>query len=185
MVSYPTFHFRARTFQITQFINLSWLNHPARIGLVVVPFRIDPVKIPIILDIYLLMYLENMTFYTFDGFFSIAHTFVSLFVIGKRFDLTAFAFVIGEHLWELFQVITGDAVGEDVYCEARFPHIETRGLHAGSGIGTGSDAPRAPCENGAAQDVGYGQGAGTRHQGASGGTAPVALGPRATLVRTI
>jgi hypothetical protein len=40
-----------------------------------------------------------MIFYTFDGFFSIAHTFVSLFVIGKRFDLTTFALVIGEHIW--------------------------------------------------------------------------------------
>ena len=99
MVSQPTFNFRARTFQITQFINLSCYNHPTRIGLAVVPFRIDPVKIPFILGIYLLMYLENMIFYTFDGFFSIAQTFVSLFVIGKRFDLTTFALVIGEHIW--------------------------------------------------------------------------------------
>ena len=73
MVSQPTFNFRARTFQITQFINLSWLNHPTLIGLAVVPFRIDSVKIPFILGIYLLMYLENMIFYTFDGFFSKAH----------------------------------------------------------------------------------------------------------------
>ena len=72
MVSQPTFNFRARTFQITQFINLSWLNHPTRIGIAVVPFRIVPVKITIIFGIYLLMYLENMIFYTFDGFFSIA-----------------------------------------------------------------------------------------------------------------
>ena len=79
MVSQPTFNFRARTFQITQFINLSWLNHPTRIGLAVVPFRIDSVKIPIILGIYLLMYLENMILYTFDGFFSIAHTFIMFF----------------------------------------------------------------------------------------------------------
>ena len=110
MVSQPTFNFWARTFQIAQFINLSWLNHPTRIGLAVVPFCIDPVKITIILGIYLLMYLENMIFYTFDGFFSIAHSFVSLFVIGKCLDLAAFAFVVGEHLWELFQVITGDAI---------------------------------------------------------------------------
>ena len=73
MVSQPTFNFRARTFQITQFIYLPWLNHPTRIELAVVPFRIDPVKIPFILGIYLLMYLENMILYTFDGFFSIAH----------------------------------------------------------------------------------------------------------------
>ena len=76
----------------------------------VVPFRIDPVKITIILGIYLLMYLENMIFYTFDCFFSIAHSFVSLFVIGKCLDLAAFTFVIGEHLWEFLQIITGDTV---------------------------------------------------------------------------
>ena len=75
MVSQPTFNFRARTFQITQFINLSWLNHPTRIGLAIVPFRVDPVKISIIFGIYLLMYLENMILNTFDCFFSIAHTF--------------------------------------------------------------------------------------------------------------
>ena len=75
MVSQPTFNFWARTFQITQLINLSWLNHPTRIGLAVVSFRIDPVKIPFILGIYLLMYLENMILNTFDGFFSITHSF--------------------------------------------------------------------------------------------------------------
>ena len=75
MVSQPTFNLRARAFQITQFIYFPWLNHPTRIGLAVVPFRIDPVKIPFILGIYLLMYLENMIFYTFDGFFSITHSF--------------------------------------------------------------------------------------------------------------
>ena len=68
----PTFHLGARTFQIIQFINLSWLNHPTHIGLVVVPFRIDSVKITIIFGIYLLMYLENIILNTFDGFFSIA-----------------------------------------------------------------------------------------------------------------
>ena len=35
----------------------------------------------IILGIYLLMYLENMIFYTFDGFFSIAHTIHIVFIV--------------------------------------------------------------------------------------------------------
>ena len=52
MVSQSTFNFWARTFQITQFIYLPWLNHPTRIGLVLVPFCIDPVKISIIFGIY-------------------------------------------------------------------------------------------------------------------------------------
>ncbi len=82
------------------------------------------------------MYLENMIFYTFDGFFSIAHTFVSLFVIGKRFDLTAFAFIIGEHLWEFLQVVAGDTVGEDMHREACLGHIETRRFHAGRSVCT-------------------------------------------------
>ena len=69
----PTFHLGARTFRITQFIYLPWLDHPASIRLVVLPFRIDSVKITIILGIYLLMYLENIILNTFDGFFSIAH----------------------------------------------------------------------------------------------------------------
>ena len=60
MVSLPTLNFKTRTFQITQFINLSQLNHPTRIGLAIVPFRKDPVKIPFILGIYLLTYPENI-----------------------------------------------------------------------------------------------------------------------------
>ena len=56
-------------------------------------------------------------------------------VFSKCLNLTAFTFVICEHLGQLLQVETGDAVGEDVYREARFPHVETRGLHAGNGIG--------------------------------------------------
>ena len=44
-----------RTFRITQFINLPWLNNPPLIRLAVVPFRVDPVEIPIILGIDLLM----------------------------------------------------------------------------------------------------------------------------------
>ena len=76
-----TFYLRARTFQITQFINLPRLNNPALIRLVIVPFRVDSVEIPIILGIYLLMYLENMIFYTFDGFFSIAHIIALLLII--------------------------------------------------------------------------------------------------------
>ena len=81
MVSQSTFNFWARTFQITQFIYLPWLNHPTRIGLVVVPFCIDPVKISIIFGIYLLMYLENMILNTFDCFFSIAHTIHIVFIV--------------------------------------------------------------------------------------------------------
>ena len=41
-------------------------------------------------------------------------------------DLTAFAFIISEHLWEFLQVVAGDAVGEDMYREASLGHIETR-----------------------------------------------------------
>ena len=82
------------------------------------------------------MYLENIILNTFDGFFSIAHTFVSLFVIGKRFDLTAFAFIIGEHLREFLQVVAGDTVGENMYCEACLGHVETRRFHTGRSIST-------------------------------------------------
>ena len=57
------------------------MNHFAHIGLAVVSFRIDSVKITIILSIYLLMYLENMIFYTFDGFFSIARTIHIVFIV--------------------------------------------------------------------------------------------------------
>ena len=50
-----TFNLRARTLQITQLINLPRLNNPTLIRLAVVPFRVDPVEIPIILGIDLLM----------------------------------------------------------------------------------------------------------------------------------
>ena len=59
-----------------------WFLSPhLTLGHVHVPFRIDPVKIPFILGIYLLMYLENMIFYTFDCFFSIAHTIHIVFIV--------------------------------------------------------------------------------------------------------
>ena len=51
---------------------------------------------------------------------------LSLFVIGKRFNLTAFALVIGEHLWEFLQVVAGDAVGEDMHRVSSLGHVETR-----------------------------------------------------------
>ena len=46
-----TFYLRTRTFRITQFINLPWLNNPTLIRLAIVPFRVDPVEIPILLGL--------------------------------------------------------------------------------------------------------------------------------------
>jgi hypothetical protein len=69
----PALHLGAGTFLITQFINLPRLNHPALIRLTVVPFRVDPVEIPSILGIYLLMDREDTIFNAFYGFFSVIH----------------------------------------------------------------------------------------------------------------
>ena len=55
-------------------------------------------------------------------------------VLYKCFDLTAFAFVVGEHLREFLQVVAGNAVGEDMYRETSFGHVETRRFHAGRSI---------------------------------------------------
>ena len=68
-----TYYLGARTLQITQFINLPGLNNPTLIRLAIVPFRIDPVEIPIILDIDLLMYREDMILNAFYSLFPITH----------------------------------------------------------------------------------------------------------------
>ena len=69
----PTLHLGAGTFQITQFINLSRLNHPALIRLAIVSLQVNPIEIPTILGINLLMDRENMIFNAFYGFFSVIH----------------------------------------------------------------------------------------------------------------
>ena len=71
----PTFHLGAGTIQITQFVNLPRFNHPTLIRLAVVTFRVDPVEISVIFDIYLLMDREDMIFNAFYGFFSVIHLF--------------------------------------------------------------------------------------------------------------
>jgi hypothetical protein len=74
----PTLHLGAGTFQITQFINLPRLDHPALIRLAIVAFRVNPVEIPIILGIYSLMDREDTIFDAIYGFFSVIHIFRSL-----------------------------------------------------------------------------------------------------------
>ena len=69
-----TFYLWARTFQITQFIFHPRFDHLTHIGGVIVSFRIDSVKIPIILGIYLLMHLEDIAFNALYRFFSINHS---------------------------------------------------------------------------------------------------------------
>ena len=65
-----TFNFGTRTFQITQFIYLPWDDYFTCIGIVIVRFRIDSVKIPFILVIYLPMHREDRIFNTFYCLFS-------------------------------------------------------------------------------------------------------------------
>ena len=55
--------------------------------------------------------------------------------IRQCFYFAALFGIIGEHLRQLLQVVTGDAVREDMHRVACFPHIETGGLHAGGSIG--------------------------------------------------
>ena len=57
-------------------------------------------------------------------------------VLYKCLDLTAFTFVVGEHLWEFLQVVAGDAVGEDVHRVSSLGHVETRRFHASCSIST-------------------------------------------------
>ena len=78
----PALYLGAGTFQITQFINLPRLNHPTLIRLAIVSFRVNPVEIPIILGIYLLMDREDTIFNAFYGFFSVIHI-ISRFIITK------------------------------------------------------------------------------------------------------
>ena len=81
----PALHLGAGTFQITQFVNLPRLNHPALIRLAIVPFRVDPVEIPIILGINLPMDRENTIFNAFYGFFSVTHIIRSFRYLKCRF----------------------------------------------------------------------------------------------------
>jgi hypothetical protein len=69
----PALHLGAGTFQITQFIKLPRLNHPALIRLAIVSFRVNSVEIPTILGINLLMDWEDTVFNAFYGFFSVIH----------------------------------------------------------------------------------------------------------------
>lgn len=50
-----TFYLGTRAFQITEFIFQAWRDDPALIGTAVVTLRKDPVKIAVILGIYLLV----------------------------------------------------------------------------------------------------------------------------------
>ena len=55
--------------------------------------------------------------------------------IRQCFYFAALFGIIREHLGQLLQVVTGDAVGEDMHRVASFTHIEAGGLHAGGSIG--------------------------------------------------
>ena len=81
----PTFYLGARTFQITQLINLPRLNHPTLIRPAIISLRVDPVEIPVILGVYLLMDREDVVFNAFYCFFSVTHIIRSL-----RFYITRF-----------------------------------------------------------------------------------------------
>nr|CAI9744662.1 hypothetical protein [uncultured bacterium] len=69
----PALHLGAGTFQITQLVDLPRFNHPTLIRLAVVPFRVNPVEVPIILGIYLLMDREDMILYAIYSLSSITH----------------------------------------------------------------------------------------------------------------
>jgi hypothetical protein len=73
IASEPALHLGAGTIQKTQFINLPRLNHPALIRLAIVSVRVNPVEIPVILGVYLLMDWEDTIFNAFYGFFSVIH----------------------------------------------------------------------------------------------------------------
>jgi hypothetical protein len=73
MVPEPALHLGTGAFQITQFINLPRLNHPALIRLAIVSFRVNPVEIPAIPGMDFLMDREDAVLNAFYGFFSVIH----------------------------------------------------------------------------------------------------------------
>ena len=72
--------------------------------------------------------------YSFICFGKVLSTFQISSIFGERLDLTALDCVITEHFVHLFQVITGDAVGNDMYGAAGLGHIEAGGFDAGCDI---------------------------------------------------